>query len=123
MASTEPLPELSRPCVLVNGALLLVFLNEHNELRLCVDRDGTELTPLSLRVRRGVARGQPKAGAENAQERATLGQRSASLHVVAGGRAEGMSGAPRLGQIFTVIERAGKLKSWKSEKLKSGPPT
>jgi hypothetical protein len=107
VAATEPPPELSRPCVLVNGALLLVFLNEHNELRLCVDRDGTELTPLSLRVRRGVARGQPKAVAENAQERATLGQRSASLHVVAGGPGGGDVGCAASGPDFHS-DRAGR---------------
>jgi hypothetical protein len=67
-----------------------MFLNEHNELRLCVDRDGTELTPRSPRVSEGVARGQPKAGAGNVRERASLGQRSTSLHAVAGGRAEGV---------------------------------
>jgi hypothetical protein len=37
------------------------------------------------------------------------------------GRTEGDVGRAASGQIFTVTERAGKLKSWKSEKLKSGP--
>jgi hypothetical protein len=54
-----------------------VFLNEPNELRLCVDRDGAELKPQSPRAGRRVARGQPKVVAVNVRERASVGQRSA----------------------------------------------
>jgi hypothetical protein len=70
-----------------------VFLNEPNELRLCVDRDGAELTPQSPHAGRRVARGQPKAVAVNVRERASVGQRSAFLHAVAGGAGSGGVGA------------------------------